>query len=143
MRTPTEPACWRLDACSEASASYHASASSPRYRLAENVGFVAVVVAELKFSQVERQILLADMVEAAHDTALEERPERFEIVGVNLAANVLASTMADGFMWEVFFQEAIAGMFVCRHQVDRFADGFTDERIECDRIRVLDNLADH
>lgn len=53
MRTPTAPACWRLDACSEAPASLCASASGPRYRLAEDIGFTTVVVTELKLSQIE------------------------------------------------------------------------------------------
>jgi hypothetical protein len=49
--TPTASR-WRLDAYPEASASQHASASSPRYRLAEHIGFAAVVMAELKLCQV-------------------------------------------------------------------------------------------
>jgi hypothetical protein len=82
--------CWRPGACSEAPASQRTSASGPRYRLAEDIGFTAVIVAELKLGQVERQILLADMMKATHDAALEETPERFQIVGVDFAANILA-----------------------------------------------------
>jgi hypothetical protein len=45
---PTESACWRAIACSEAPASLRASASGPRYCLSENIGFATVVVTELK-----------------------------------------------------------------------------------------------
>ena len=85
MKTPT--ACWRLWACSEALASQRASASC--YCFAKDIGVVAVVVAESKLREVERQILLAHVVIRANDSALQQRPERFDVVRVNLAAHVL------------------------------------------------------
>ncbi len=41
------------------------------------------------------------MMKATHNATLKEVPERFEIIGVNLTAHVLALTVADGFMREV------------------------------------------
>ena len=52
-------------------------------RLAEDVGVVAVVVAELELGDVERQIFGADFVECADNAALEDRPEAFNRVGVD------------------------------------------------------------
>ena len=52
-----EPACWTRDA--EASASSNASASC--YCAPEDVGILAIVVAELKLVQVERQIFFAEL----------------------------------------------------------------------------------
>src|SRR5260370_38795697 len=52
---------WTRDA--EASASSDASAFC--YCCSENVGILAIIVARLEFSQVQRQILVADMMEAA------------------------------------------------------------------------------
>src|SRR5216683_3650400 len=101
MKTPIASARWRRGACSEAPASQRTSASGPRYRLAENIGFTAIIVTELKLSQVERQILFRDVMEAAHDSALEKTPERFQIVRVDLASNVLTLTMADSFVREI------------------------------------------
>ena len=44
-------------------------------RCAENVGVMPIIVAELKLGHVQRQILAADFVVAAHDAALNQRPE--------------------------------------------------------------------
>ncbi len=125
----------------EASASQPASASC--YRFTKDIGILAVIVTELKLSQVERQIFLTDVVEAAHDATLEEAPERFEIVGVNLAANIFALTVTDSFMREVFFQKAVTGVLIGRHQVNRLADGLAHEGVESDGVRVLNYLTDH
>jgi hypothetical protein len=99
-----EPAYWTRDA--EASASSDASASC--YCLAEDVGILAVVVAKLKFIQVQRQVFLADVVVRADDSPLQQRPKVFDIVGMDLAAYVLALAMADYFMWQRWFEKAIA-----------------------------------
>ena len=66
-------------------------ASAPCYRLSENVGVVAVVVAELKLRNVQRQILGADLVEAADDAAAEPtEPEARD------ETDAVASEDADG-----------------------------------------------
>lgn len=49
--------------------------SASRNRGSENVGIFSIVVAERKLRDVERQIFAADLVIAAHDTALNQRPE--------------------------------------------------------------------
>ncbi len=67
---------WTRDA--EASASSDASASC--YGLSEDVRILAVVVAELKFVQVQRKVLLADVVVSAYHAALEQRPKVFDVV---------------------------------------------------------------
>jgi hypothetical protein len=64
-------------------------------RRPENVRVVPMVVAELKFRDVERHILGADLMERADDTALEDRPEAFNRVGVNRAYNVLLCAVLD------------------------------------------------
>jgi hypothetical protein len=50
-------------------------ASAPRYGGSEDVGIIPIVVSELEFRDVQRQIFPADLVERAHDAALQERPE--------------------------------------------------------------------
>ena len=73
METPIESACWPL--CAEAAASVANSASCQNFE--ENIGVLAIVKPELKFVQVQWQILLAHLVIGADDPALEQRPERF------------------------------------------------------------------
>lgn len=63
--------------------------SATRYRGTENVVIAPVVIPELKFRDVQRQILAADLVEAAHDAALQQRPEAINALGVHHAVNVL------------------------------------------------------
>ena len=43
--------------------------SAPRYRGAEYVGVIPIVVPELELCNVQRQVFAADLVEAAHNTA--------------------------------------------------------------------------
>jgi hypothetical protein len=140
----SDSACWRLRACSETPASRRASASSPLYRLAENIGFAAVVVAELELRQVQWKVLLTDVVEAAHDPALQERPERFDVVGMNLTAHVFALRVRDGFVAITELAKVlIAAPLVSSDQINLVADGFADEPIERSRVCLFDHLADH
>lgn len=64
---------WRALVCSEARANQYASAAC--YRLAEDVRIVAMMMAELELCEVERQILLADVVIGPDDPTLEKSPE--------------------------------------------------------------------
>jgi hypothetical protein len=74
------PVRWPRLSLAETVASDRASADC--YCRSEDIGVVAVVVPELKFSDVQRQILLADLMVAANDPALEDAPEAFNRVGV-------------------------------------------------------------
>jgi len=58
-------------------------------RRSEDVGIFSVVVAELEFGDVQRQILVADLVETSHDPALNQRPKTFDCVGVNDSSNAI------------------------------------------------------
>ena len=62
MRTPIAPLSvrWPLSSLAETDASDHASAAC--YRRPEHIGIDAVVVAELKFRDVERHIFGADIL---------------------------------------------------------------------------------
>ena len=69
-------------------ASQPVSASS--YGRPEDVGVAAVVIPPLKFSDVERQVFGADVVEGAHDAAFQERPEAVDGLGVDVAPDIFA-----------------------------------------------------
>ena len=90
---PIEYARWRRSQIAERFASNCLSA--PCYRFTEYVGFLAIVKAELKLRKVQRQILLANAVIAAHDSTLEQRPERFDGISMHDAAHVLVLSMPD------------------------------------------------
>jgi hypothetical protein len=91
-----EPAFWPHDA--ETFASSDASASC--YSRPENVRVLPVVVAELKLIQVERKILLADVVVRPNDAPLEQRPEAFDVVGMDVPANVFVLEVLHGVVQE-------------------------------------------
>src|SRR5438093_6762555 len=80
----------------EAIASVHASAAC--YRRPENVGILPVVVPELKLREVERQVLLADVVVGADDPPLQKGPEAIEVRGMDVAAHVLTPCVTHALM---------------------------------------------
>lgn len=61
-------ACWAVSDCAEAAPS--SPASEACYGRPENIGVLPVVVPELSFRNVERQIFLADLVIAADDIGM-------------------------------------------------------------------------
>jgi hypothetical protein len=65
----------------------------------------------LKLRDVERQIFLADFVEAPDDAALEDAPETFNRVGVKRADNVVALAMIDALMRQTIFGTGAIGAF--------------------------------
>jgi hypothetical protein len=65
-------------ATAEAVAGSATSASC--YDAPEYVFVLAVVMTERELRDVQRQILFADLVIAAHDSALQQRPKRFDII---------------------------------------------------------------
>jgi hypothetical protein len=136
-----EPAFWPRDA--EVSASSDASASC--YGFTKNVRVLPVVVAELKLIQVQRKVLFADVVIGADNPALEQRPEAFDVVGMDFAANVLILRMLDGFVRQPArrLQIVITTMIVCRYEAHAVAYSLADESVQSFRVRVLYYLANH
>ncbi len=114
MATPIAfPICWSLSSLAETVTSDHASAAC--YRGIKNIRVHTVVVAELKFRDVKRQILFADLVERANHAAFKDRPETFNRVCVHRADNVLAHLMMH-FLARVLPQAVVNAMSVGREQ---------------------------
>lgn len=139
MAISIERACWRALACSEAPASYCASAAS--HRFSKDVGIAAIVVAELKFRQVERQIFLTHVVVRANDAAFEQCPEALNVVRMNLAAHVFALAMIDGLVPDATVDIVVCAVVISRDQRDFLIDRMMDEPSESTRIRFADHLA--
>jgi hypothetical protein len=78
-----------------ASASHGFGVSATRYCCAEDVLVVAIVVAPFKLSNVQRQIFAADFMIAAHNTALQERPETIDSLRMHDAIDILSGTVTN------------------------------------------------
>src|SRR5260370_1541439 len=125
--TPIGRVRWRLSSVAETDASDLASAHC--YRRSENVGIGAVIVAELKFSDVQRQIFAAYLVETAHDAALQERPKAVDCLRVDNAINILLFGVANEAVRKIVLQLPIAGMFVGRDQADFLRNRHANEGV--------------
>jgi hypothetical protein len=121
---------WDRPRVPEAVASSCASASC--YRHSENVWVVAVVIFELTFRDVERQIFGADLVIAADNRPLEDRPEAFNRLSVDRADNVFVGAVHDGLM-RIFAKALISNVFVGREQANFSRNGFAHETLHIDR----------
>jgi hypothetical protein len=93
MATPIAPVpvCWPLSPSSETVTSDRASAAC--YRGVEDFRIMPIVVAEFEFCDVQRHIFFADFMEGADHTALEDRPEAFNGLGVHGPNNIFASSV--------------------------------------------------
>jgi hypothetical protein len=84
MATPIAfPVFWRMSQEPEAVASSCASVSC--YRHSEDIGVVAIVIFELTFRDVERQVFCSHLVVRANDAAFEQAPEAFNGLRILLA----------------------------------------------------------
>src|ERR1700735_519052 len=103
-----------------------------------------MIVSEREFVQVQRQIALAHLVVAAHNSALEQAPEAFNRVRMSRADNVLVLAVADGLMDEsVRAKMTIASVFISRHQRDFLRDGFFEEVFQRIESGFFNHLTDY
>lgn len=93
----------------------------------ENIGVVAVVIPELSLSDIQRQVLAADLVIAANDGPLKQRPEALNRVRVDRTDNVLLLGVRDRAVREIVAQIHVAAMFVGGEQADLGVADHVDE----------------
>src|SRR2546425_8419083 len=74
------------------------------YHALEHIVVLAVVMPEGEFVEIERQVVLGDIVERAHEAALNERPEAINVSGVNFSAHVLACAVPHDLMGQPLIQ---------------------------------------
>jgi len=82
--------------------------SAPCYRSAENIMVASVIVAPFEFSDIQRQIFAANFVEAAHNAALQERPETINRLSMDRAVDILASAMPNSTVFLQFTLSNVA-----------------------------------
>lgn len=96
------------------------------YRRSENVVIEPIVIFELTFSDVERQIFVTYLVVAADDAALEDAPKAFNRVRVDCADHVLPRAVHYRLV-RVVVQAQVTAMFVGGEQTDVYRNGFPNE----------------
>jgi hypothetical protein len=118
---------------------------TPLDRFAEDIGVQTVVVPKLKFSDVQRQVFMTNLMEVAHNAALDKGPEPFDCVRMNRSDDVLPLAVVNRFMRETAFQSIIAVIGVSAKQANAGRDGFADERLKglapCIRDDAGDDVA--
>lgn len=127
MKIPTALA-WPFSALPEAPASLRASA--PCYCRTKNIFIVAVVVPELKFRDVQRQIFRADFVECDDDPTLDDRPEALNRLGVDSADNVFTLGVVNDPVRELFVEVLIANPFVGADEANVGRNAFVDKGLK-------------
>jgi hypothetical protein len=110
--------------------------------LAEDVGVQSVVVPELELRDVQRKILVTDLVEVAHNAALDERPETLDCVRMNRADDMLTFGVIDGLVREPMLQSVIAVVGVSAKEADAGRDGFADEALQGRTVSAVDDTGD-
>ena len=112
-------------------------------RRSENIRVLPIVIAELELSDIERHIFAAHFVERTDHAALEDRPEAFDGLGMNGADDVLASSVVNGGVREIFIEAFVSGPLIGAKQADLMGNGFANERVERCSLDVRDYPRDH
>jgi hypothetical protein len=102
-------------------------------RCSEDIRVLAIIIAELEFGDIEREIFLADLVKASHDAALDERPEAFDGLSMNCADDILTARMVNRGE-RIFTSEfAISRPLIGAEQANFVRDSFADKRMSMSR----------
>jgi len=129
-------------ASSEAPASPGASASSDR--VTKDVRVLTVVMTELKFRKVKRQVFLAHVVVSSDDSSLKERPEIVDAGRVYVAPHVLMLAMTHALVLVAHLRQRIVSkVLIGRNQFNLVADRFANEPGERFGVGLLDYSTDH
>ncbi len=115
--------------------------SACRDRRAKDVCIQAMVIPELKFVDVEMQVLFAHLVERADNAALHDGPETFNRVGMNRSAHIFAVGMMHQAVWDARIEGTIPAMIICRKQANSMRYGFMHESIERGGVRAFDHAS--
>jgi hypothetical protein len=129
--------CWPLQSKAEASTSLRASAAC--YRKPENISVLAVVILELGFGNIEREILGRNLVIAANDTALKQAPKALNRLGVDRADNVLLAAVDNAAMIVGIAQKLVAVVFVGSEKADLLRNHGANELFHDVPVRAIDN----
>ena len=88
-------------------------------RRSEDVSILAVIIEELKFRYIQRQIIGTNFMEAANDTTLEDRPETLNRVRVDRANNVFMGAVTHESVLRIFAAQRVVGAQVVQYGDNR------------------------
>lgn len=120
-----------------------AACSASCYDRAENVPVLPVVVAKRKLRQIQRQVVLGDIMECPDHAALKQAPERLKIVGMHVPAYIFFSAVIHRLMREGASNPLIALRFIGSDQRNLIAYGLTNELTHRQTVGLFDQLADN
>ncbi len=114
---------------------------TPLDRRSENVRIHTVIIAELKFRDIERHIFGAHLVERADHAAFEDRPESFNRVGMDRADHILLAVVIDRLVI-VSGQSVINFAFVGGEQANFVRHHFANESLSGFAGNAVENAGD-
>lgn len=114
---------------------------APLNRCAKNIRVSAIIVAELKFSDVQRHIFGGHFVERADATTFENRPKTFNRVSVNRADHILLLAVINRLVI-VSSQAVINFAFISRQQANLVGNHFANESLASIAANVADDASD-
>jgi hypothetical protein len=109
----------------------------------ENVIVKPIIIAELKLRNVKMQVFLADIMECADDTALEDAPEALNRLGMNGTDNILVLGVVNGPVRETETKVLVANPLIGADQADLVRHGFIDEGFQGRLLDVRNDASDH
>jgi len=109
------------------------------HRFSENIFVPAIVIPELKFRDIKREIFSANLVERSDDSALEDRPEAFNRIGVDRADNVLPARVIDTPMRKFAVEFVVARPGIGAEQANFFGNGAAHESGKRLTVNAVDN----
>jgi len=107
----------------------------------KDVGILPVIMPIGKFSQIQWQIILADLMERTHYPALEQAPEAIQIRCMDVPAHIFTFGMIHGLMRVLMAQASIASMFIGSDQRYTISNSLPNKLAHGLPIGVLDDLA--
>lgn len=114
---------------------------APPNCFSENIRVHAVVVAELKLRDVQREILGADFVERSDHPALNQAPKAFYCLGMDGTDHILPRRMVNGLVGEFAVQMLVTNPLVCAEQANLGRDAFTHKGFECGGANIRDHAS--
>ena len=100
------------------------------YGRAEDIWIATIVIPELKFRNIERQIFAANLVISPNHAAFEQRPEAVNRLRVDSPDDVLARTVIDHGVREVLVEPRIGGVIAAAKQTDLVRYGFANKPVK-------------
>jgi hypothetical protein len=117
--------------------------SARAHRFAEDVRIAAIVIAELKFGDVQREIFGADLMERADHAALYEAPKAFNRLSMDRTDDVLTRCMINRFVREFAIKMFVANPLIRAEQANICRNAFAHKGLKCLGANVCDNAGDH